>query len=119
MLLNCSGEVCTVGVKEIGGGQQAVVVCQSLPRSWLNMDYFCRKLDIRNNYNDLQQLVARADHMKALARKFGKNSRDDLVISKQYFKLPFRCDDIDLRGGYAGTGYSEDIWPVLGRKKWL
>ena len=117
ILLNCSGEVCTVELEEIGGCQQAIVLTQSLPRSWLNMDYFRSKLDMRNNYNDSQRLAARADYMKAMSHKYGENSREDLVMSKQYFKLPFRCDDINVRGGYPGTGYSEDIWPVLGRKK--
>ena len=38
--LSCSGEVCTVKIEENGGGNQAVVLSQPLPRSWLNMDFF-------------------------------------------------------------------------------
>ena len=55
--------------------------------------------------------------MKGLSYKFGENSREDTVITKQYFRLPFRCDDVNVKGGYPGTGYYEDEWPVLGRKK--
>ena len=35
-------------------------------------------------------------------------------MTKQYFKLPFRCYDVNMRGR---TGYSEDIWPMLDKKK--
>ena len=128
--LSCSGENCTVEIEEIGGGAQAVVLSQALPRSWLSMDYYRRNIKLmrnnngsnindrdRDNYNDLQRLAARADCMKALSNQYGDSLREDTVVTKQYFKLPFRCDDINVRGGYHGTGYSEDIWPVLGRKR--
>ena len=57
--------------------------------------------------------------MKTMTHKYGENSREALVVYKLYFKLQFRCDDIILRRGCPRTGYmySEDIWPMLIRKK--
>ena len=115
--LSCSGESCKVEIEEMSDGTQVVVLSQPLPRSWLNMDFFSRNIDIKENFNDSQRLAARADYMKAMSRRYGESTREDTVVAKQYFKLPFRCDDLNVRGGYPGTGYYEDVWPVLGKKK--
>ena len=115
--LSCSGESCKVEIEEMSDGTQVVVLSQPLPRSWLNMDFFSRNIDIKENFNDSQRLAARADYMKAMSHRYGESTREDTVVAKQYFKLPFRCDDLNVRGGYPGTGYYEDVWPVLGKKK--
>ena len=57
--------------------------------------------------------------MKALSNKYDDSLREDTAVNKQYFRLSFRCDYVNVRGGYPGTKYSEDIWPVLGRKKMI
>ena len=126
ILLSCSGEECTVELEEVGGGKQVLVLSQPLPWSWLNMEFYRENvmkskqhgqhLNEKQIYNHLQRLASRAECMKAVSNNFGENTREDHVITKQYFELPFRCDDVNVEGGYPGTGIDEDVWPVLGRK---
>ena len=136
ILLQCCGETCTVEIQEISGGKQLLVLSQPLPQSWLDMDFFrdnvdklvdddddeqgypsSRKQIEIKAFNRSQRLAARADYLKTMSNKFGENAKEDCVIIKQYFKLPFRCDDVNVSGGYPGTGYHEQMWPVLGSKR--
>ena len=73
-------------------------------------DYCCSQKEIKiKAHNRSQRLAAQADHLKTMSHRFGKNSKEDYDISKQFFKLPFRCDDMNVIGGYPGTGFQEKI----------
>ena len=45
-----------------------------------------------------------------------ENSNDDSFVSKQVFRLPFRCDDVNIKSRYQDTGSWESEWQVLGKK---
>lgn len=113
VLLNGCGESCTVEIVEVGDGTQVLSVSQALPPSWLSMKHFKSHCDF-GTYNGTQRFGARKEAMKTIeARLKYQGFRDTNVLTKQLFKLPFRCDDLNIWGGYPGTGSQEESWDVV------
>ena len=114
--MNGCGENCTVEIIEVGNGNQLLSVSQALPPSWLSMKHFKSHCSFES-YNGSQRFAARKEAMRNIeARLKYQGFNDTSVLSKQLFKLPFRCDDINIRGGYPGTGSQEQRWDVLDHK---
>ena len=48
-------------------------------------DYCCSQKEIKiKAHNRSQRLAAQADHLKTMSHRFGKNSKEDYDISKQF-----------------------------------
>ena len=108
-----TGEQCSIQLEEeFPGGPQLLSVTQALPPSWFRMSHFEDSNDM-NQYNVIQRYGARKNFIRKAVS--GQSSSDDKFLTKQIFRLPFRCDDVNIKTRYDDTWSREETWQILGK----